>query len=76
MGLNQIILDIIAEPRIKAISFGQEGAVTSLELYPASPTQPVVQGASIIGSNDMPPDDVMLFASSPAFDDIVEAAKE
>jgi hypothetical protein len=38
--------------------------------------QSAVDLIKALGTNDMPPDDVMLFASTPSFDDMLEQPKD
>jgi hypothetical protein len=70
MGLKEDLELISQFPRVKMVGF-QEGKLCHVELFPTiSPVQTQV----LPEATDMPPDDVMLFASTPTFDEMVDKA--
>ena len=78
MELKDMLIDLSHVVRLKSIKFRDNGSVESLELYPLIQIQeqPKVEPQSTEALvNDMPPDDVMLYASSPVFDQMVDEAK-
>lgn len=77
MGLKETLDLLMQYPRIKTVEIDQDAkGCMSIEFFPPlSAIQPSTQGVSMLGTNDMPPDDVMMFASTPTFDEMVEAAK-
>ena len=62
---------VMSYPRIKTIDFDGD-RVIHLELYPEMPT---VQPINLTQTNDMPPDDVMLFAATEDVEELMKHRK-
>lgn len=73
MGLKETLDLIMQYPRIKHIGFDCDtGNIGHVELYPS---QPQVQSQQLPMANDMPPDDVMMFAATEDVDELMEQRK-
>lgn len=79
MGLMKEQLIMLREIGVKcakldlhATGTGVEIGVIDVEFFPPLITQPQVQAHTVPMVSDMPTDDVMLFASTPTFDEVVK----
>jgi hypothetical protein len=76
MNLKQTLELLATYPNIKKLSIhGEE--LLEVEYYPsAAQAQSSVDLIKALGGNDMPSDDVMLFASTPSFDEMLDQPKD
>ena len=78
MDLKTFLELMTSYSSIKKVEFFESGPVKSIELKDATPVgqnpQELIKALS--SSPDMPPDDVMLFASTPTFDEMVNQKEE
>ena len=69
------LLDITKRyPNVQSVSIHKDGSM-SVHLYATKKVE-VVTTEPMPMIDDMPPDDVMLFASTPTFDQMVEDSKK
>ena len=72
MGIKETLDLLMRYPRLKSAQFSPDGEVLAVELIPeAAP----VQAAQLPLTNDMPPDDVMLFAATEDIDELMQGRR-
>lgn len=68
MGL-EVLIEMLKSKGVQSASF-KEDKLIHVEFFPS---QPIVQTQSIPLTNDMPPDDVMLFAATEDLDELMKS---
>ena len=71
MGMKETLDLVMSYSRIKAISF-EGDKIFHVDLYPEMPT---VQPINLTQTNDMPPDDVMIFAATEDVEELMKHRK-